>query len=287
MSSKDHKNPDELVAFQGAPGAHGDMACRHVFPYMETLPCASFDEVFHAVEQGRAKYGMIPIENSQAGRVAEIHNILPQSKLHFIGEHFHKVEHHLMAPKGATLESLKEVHSHPQAILQCRNTLNDLGLTDRRSHSDTAGAARDIAEWNDKDKAALASRLAAELYGLEILKEHAQDDDENTTVFVTLSREPIDPDPQDGTVLTTLLFTVRNIPSALYKAMGGFATNGVNMIKLESYLTGNHLDTAQFFATFEGYPNDRSVQLALEELGFYCKNVQVLGVYHADEARYV
>src|SRR5690606_21747779 len=163
----------------------------------------------------RAKYGMIPIENSQAGRVAEIHNILPKSKLHFVGEYFHHVQHHLMAAKGATLKGLKEVHSHPQAILQCRETLHKLGMSDHRAHSDTAGAARDVAEWNDPAKAALASRLAAELYGLEILKENAQDADDNTTLFITLAREPIDPDPAEGTVLTTLLFTVRNLPAAL------------------------------------------------------------------------
>lgn len=284
--AQNHKNPEELVAFQGAPGAHGDMACRKAFPYLETLPCPSFDDVFEAVTQGRAKYGLIPIENSQAGRVAEIHNILPHSTLHFVGEYFHRVQHQLVGVKGAKLKDLKEVHSHPQALLQCRETLHKLGLNDRRAHSDTAGAARDVAEWGDKTKAAIASRLAAELYGLDILKENLQDSDDNTTQFITIARDPVDPDPHQGRVLMTLLFTVRNIPSALYKALGGFATNGVNLIKLESYLTGPYRDTAQFFITFEGHPEDKSVQLALEELGFFCKKVTVLGVYHADEARY-
>lgn len=276
---------ENIVAFQGVAGAHSDLACRRVFPYMDTLACSSFDAVFAAVSEGKAKYGMIPIENSQAGRVAEIHNILPTTNLHFIGEYLHRVEHHLMAPKNATIDSVKCVYSHPQALMQCREHLNEMGLHERRSHFDTAGAAKDVAEWNDSSKAAIGSSLAAELYGLQILRKNMEDSPDNITLFVTLSREPIDPDPSEGKVITTLLFSLRNIPSALYKALGGFATNGVNLIKLESYLPTTARDTAQFYVTFEGHPSEERVRLAMEELGFFCKKVAVLGVYHAAEGR--
>jgi prephenate dehydratase len=280
------KDPKNIIAFQGAPGAHSDLACRQAYPYMDTLACASFEDVFNAVAEGKAGLGLIPIENSQAGRVAEIHNILPRTNLNIVGEYFQKIEHHLVAPKGATLDSIKTVYSHPQALMQCRNNLRELGL-ETEPYSNTAMAAKHVGEWADTSKAALASTLAATLYDLEVVKEDMQDADDNTTLFVTLSKEPIDPNPKDGQVITTLLFTIRNIPSGLYKSLGGFATNAVNLLKLESYIpAGTTSKSAQFFVTFEGSPEEKPVQLAMEELGFFTKDVKVLGVYTADKSRF-
>lgn len=281
--TKKNKN---IIAFQGVAGAHSDLACRQMHPYMDTLACASFEDVFTAVEEGKAELGMIPIENSQAGRVAEIHNILPDTKLHIVGEYLQKIEHHLLAPKGTKLKDINEVYSHPQALMQCRKSMQKLGV-EGRAHSNTARAAKDVAEWGEKSKAALASDLAGSLYGLDVIKKNVEDSEDNATLFITLSKEPEDPDPKKGRVLTTLLFRIRNIPAGLYKAIGGFATNNVNLLKLESYIPGGLLsESAQFFVTFEGSPSERSVQLALEELGFFCKNVKVLGVYHADGNRF-
>jgi prephenate dehydratase len=279
-------DPENTIAFMGVEGANADLACRQACPYMQTLPCPSFEDVFEAVVSGKAALGMIPIENSQAGRVAEIHNLLPRTNLHIVGEYFQQIEHCLLAPKGATLESIKDVYSHPQGLLQCREHIREMGL-EAHPHSNTAVAASDVAKWNDPTKAAIASPLAGELYGLSVLREHMQDSDNNVTVFVIIAREPVDPDADAGRVLTTLLFTVRNIPAALYKSLGGFATNNVNILKLESYIPGGAArESAQFFLTFEGHPSQRSVQIALEELGFYCRKVTVLGVYPADPARF-
>ncbi|MEQ1789598.1 MAG: prephenate dehydratase [Rickettsiales bacterium] len=277
---------ENTVAFMGVEGANADLACRQACPYMQTLACQSFEDVFEAVTDGKAALGMIPIENSQAGRVAEIHNLLPKTKLHIVGEYFQHIEHVLMATKNATLETIKDVYSHPQALMQCRENLREMKV-DSHAYSNTAVAAADVAKWNDSTKAAIASPLAAELYGLKILREHLQDSDNNTTVFIMIAREPAELKPQDGRILTTLLFTVRNMPAALYKSLGGFATQGVNIIKLESYIPGGaRREAAQFFLTFEGHPHKKNVQGALEELGFYCKKVTVLGVYKADEARF-
>ncbi|MDX1974950.1 MAG: prephenate dehydratase [Rickettsiales bacterium] len=290
MSSTTAKNivldPENTIAFMGVEGANADLACRQAQPYMHTLPCPSFEDVFEAVSNGSAKLGMIPVENSQAGRVAEIHNLLPRTNLHIVGEYFQQIEHYLMAPAGATLETVKDVYSHPQGLLQCREHLRELGVT-THAHSNTAQAAADVAKWGDVSKAAIASPLAAELYGLTVLKEHMQDAENNTTVFIVISREPADPDPEKNRVLTTLLFTVRNIPAALYKSLGGFATNNINIVKLESYIPGGMArDAAQFFLILEGHPSQKPVQQALEELGFYCKKVRVLGVYPADKQRF-
>ena len=280
MSSTDKEN---LVAFAGIAGANGDMACRRAHPYMDTLPVPTFEAAFEAVEKGEAKYALIPIENSQAGRVAEIHNILPETPLHIIGEYFHPVRHQLCGVKGAKLEEVKDVYSHPQALMQCRKYLESIGAQ-AHGYADTAMAGEAVAEWKDNSKAALCSDLAATLYGLDILDGDVQDADDNKTLFVTFSREPIDPEIGKDKVLTSVLFTLRNIPAALYKALGGFATNGVNMLKLESYIVGGS-QQAQFFMTFEGHPAERPVQLALEELGFFTQRVNVLGVYYADPAR--
>ncbi len=269
----------------GVEGANADLACRQKEPYMHTLALPSFEDVFAAVEDGRARLGMIPIENSQAGRVAEIHNILPRTNLHIVGEHIQHIEHYLVAPKGATFEGIKHVYSHPQALLQCRQNL--LGMkVETHPYSNTAQAAKDVAAWNDPTKAALASELAAELYGLDVVKAGLQDSDDNITVFVVFSKEAYDPEPDKGITLTSLLFELRNIPAALYKSLGGFATNGVNINKLESYIRGGHFtESSQFFMTFEGHPSEPRVQRALEELGFFTKKVKVLGVYLADMKR--
>ncbi len=278
---------DNIIAFMGIEGANSDLACRQAYPYMQSMSCDSFEDVFAAVVNGRAQLGMIPIENSQAGRVAEIHNLLPRSPVHIVGEYFQNIEHCLLAPKGAAVTDVKEVYSHPQALMQCRENLRKLGLT-AHSYSNTAQAAKDVALWNDRSKAAIASPLAAELYGLSILKPHLQDSDNNVTVFIVIAREPVDPDPAKERVITTLLYTIRNIPAALYKSLGGFATNGVNVVKLESYIPGGAKnESAQFFLSFEGHPNEKNVQRALDELGFYCKKVTVLGVYPADTKRFL
>lgn len=279
-------DPDNTIAFMGAEGSNSDLACRQAAPYMQTLPCPSFEDVIEAVTSGKAAQGMIPIENSQAGRVAEIHNLLPRTNLHIVGEYFQHIEHCLLAVKGATLATVKEVYSHPQGLLQCRNHIRELKLN-AHSYASTAQAAADVAEWKDVSKAAIASPLAAELYGLEVLKPHMQDSEDNITVFITLAREPVDPDPEKARVLTTVLFAVRNLPAALYKSLGGFATNNVNIVKLESYIPGGAArDSAQFFLTCEGHPSQKSVKNALEELSFYCKKVKVLGVYPADPKRF-
>ena len=279
-------DPENTIAFMGVEGANADLACRQAAPYMHTIGVPSFEDVFEAVASGKAALGMIPIENSQAGREAEIHHLLPKTNLHIAGEYFQPIEHCLLAPKGATLETIKDVYSHPQGLLQCRDHLRELGLTSH-TYSNTAAAAADVAKWNDPTKAAIASPLAGELYGLTTLREHMQDADNNVTVFIMIAREPVDPKPDAGRVLTTLLFAVRNLPAALYKSLGGFATNSVNILKLESYIPGGSArDSAQFFLTLEGHPSERSVQLALEELSFFCKKVTVLGVYPADPKRF-
>lgn len=286
MSSKQSNN---IIAFMGVAGANADLACRQAEPYMETLACPSFEDVFAAVAEGKARLGMIPIENSQAGRVAEIHNILPRVDVHVVGEYIQPIEHCLVAIKGATVEGITDIYSHPQALLQCRNTLREHGV-EMHPFSNTAQAAKDVAAWADPTKAALATPLAAELYGLEILKEHMQDADDNTTVFVIISQEPYAPAAGEAHILTSLLFQARNIPGALYKALGGFATNGVNVLKLESYIPGGRSassnNASQFFLTFEGNPEEPPVQRALEELGFFCNKTRVLGVYAADKSRY-
>lgn len=280
------KNATQLVAFQGIHGAHSDMACRKLFPYLDTLPCPSFEDVFMAVESGKVTYGVVPIENSRAGRVAEIHNLLPETQLHIIGEYLHPVQHHLLAPKGANIADIQHVYSHPQALMQCRNHLIEMGVT-RHAYADTAGAAEQVAEWNDPSRAALATALAAELYGLQIVRENMQDSNDNSTLFVTIAREllVLESGTSQQPLLTSVLFTTRNIPASLYKALGGFATNGINLLKLESYLPVTDPETASFFISFVGSPEQPAVQLALEELGFFCRQVKLLGVYPADKRR--
>jgi len=277
-------DPSSVIAFQGSPGAYSDMACRAVFPEMTTMPCASFEDTFAAVAKGRASLAMIPVENSNAGRVADIHHLMPDSGLHIVGEHFQEVDHQLLAPAGATTQTIRVVHSHVQALSQCRKFLRAKGLKPA-VHADTAGAAAEVAERGDPTQAAIASRLAAEIYALRTLQDNIQDTPHNVTRFLIMSRDPIDPDPAEGPVLTTFVFRVRSVPAALYKALGGFATNGVNLTKLESYILDGHFTVAQFYADIEGHPDERLVRLALEELSFFSREVKILGVYPAHPYR--
>lgn len=268
----------------GVEGANADLACRQNYPYMRTLALNAFEDVFAAVTEGKAKYAMIPIENSHAGRVAEIHNLLPRTNLHIVAEHIEPIEHHLYAVPGTKLADVKQVYSHQQALMQSRKFIHEHAL-EAHVHSNTATAARDVAAWKDGSKAAICSKLAGELYQLELLAENVQDASDNETHFIVLSKDA--EDIADGArVLTSILFTVRNIPAALYKALGGFATNNVNMIKLESYIRSGANSSAQFFMTVEGNPHERPLQLALEELGFFTNKVNVLGVYPADPKRF-
>ncbi len=276
-------DPSRAISFQGLPGAYSHLACRNAFPAMEPLPCATFEDAFASVREGRARYAMIPIDNSVAGRVADVHHLLPYSGLHIIGEHFERINHHLLALKGTTLDQIKTVESHVHALGQCRNLIRQLGLTVIVG-ADTAGAAADLAKTGDTTKAAIASELAAEIYGLQSLKANIEDAEHNTTRFVVLSRDAVEPNPNQPCV-TTFVFRVRNVPAALYKAMGGFATNGINMTKLESYLVGGEFVAAQFYVDVEGHPAQRSLRLALEELEFFSHEVRILGVYPAHPFR--
>ncbi|MHA1153346.1 MAG: prephenate dehydratase [Alphaproteobacteria bacterium] len=273
-----------LIAFQGVAGAYSDMACRAVHPEMTTLPCSSFEDTFAAVNEGRAALAMIPIENSSAGRVADIHHLLPESGLHIIAEHFQKVDHQLLATEGATMASIREVHSHVQALSQCRRFVRGAGFKPV-VHADTAGAAAEVAERGDPTRAAIASRLAGDIYGLQSLDSDIQDIEHNTTRFLIMSKEPVDPDPAEGPVVTTFVFRVRSVPASLYKGLGGFATCGVNITKLESYIIDSGFTVAQFYLDIEGHPDQRLVRLALEELSFFSREVKILGVYPANPFR--
>src|SRR5215510_1095141 len=252
------------ISFQGSFGAYSDLACRRVFPEMTTLPCNQFEDAFGAVREDRAALAMIPIENSVAGRVADIHHLMPDSGLHIIGEHFERVNHHLLALPGATLATIRTVRSHVHALSQCRRLIRSLGLHPVVA-ADTAGAAAEIAARGDPTVAAIASELAGQIYGLISLKENIEDAEHNTTRFLIMSREPKRP-PRGAPAVTTFLFRVRNVPAALYKALGGFATNGINMTKLESYMVGGAFAATQFYADVEGHPDDRALELAFEEL---------------------
>jgi prephenate dehydratase len=277
-------DPARAIAFQGAPGAYGDLACREAFPQMQSLPCPSFEDAFAAVREGKAALGMIAVENSIAGRVADIHHLLPGSGLHIVGEHFQRVNHHLLAVPGASLKTIRTVHSHVHALSQCRNIIRELKL-EAIVHPDTAGAAAEVAERGDPKEAAIASSLAGQIYGLQSLRADIEDADHNTTRFLVMARDPVDPDPKAGPVITSFLFRVRSVPAALYKALGGFATNGVNITKLESYIIDGAFTVAQFYADIEGHPDQRPVRLALEELSFFSREVRILGVYPAHPFR--
>jgi prephenate dehydratase len=273
-----------VIAFQGLPGAYSDLACRAAYPGWTTLPCPSFEAAMDAVRQGEARLAMLPCENSLAGRVPDIHRLLPDSGLSVVGEHFERVEHCLLAPKGATLATLKRAHSHPMALGQVRRVIAELELT-AVIEADTAGAAEMIARRGGVEDAAIASALAAEVYGLEILRRNVEDAAHNTTRFYVMSREPALPPFGTPHCVTSFVFRVRNIPAALYKALGGFATNGVNMTKLESYMLDGEFTATQFLADVDGHPEDPALALALEELAFFSREMRVLGCYPAHRYR--
>lgn len=276
--------PDNIIAFQGELGAYSHMASKACFPDMAVLPSASFEDALEAVQKGRAKLAMIPIENSTAGRVADIHLLLPDSGLHIIAEHFETIRHCLLAQKGVHAEQLKAATSHVQALGQCRKALRSKGL-EPVAFADTAGAARYVSEQNDPTLAAVSSKLAADIYNLEVIADDLQDEGHNTTRFVVLSRDPIAVSALDGPVMTTFTFEVRNIPAALYKAMGGFATNSVNMTKLESYYDSDSFTATEFFADIEGHEGMENVARAMEELRFHSKRVRLLGTYPQERKR--
>jgi len=277
----------QRIVFQGEPGANSHLAISEVYPRAEAVPCATFEDCFAAVRLGRAELAMIPIENSVAGRVADIHHLMPTSKLHIVGEHFMPVHHQLLALKGSRLKTLKTVESHIHALGQCRNVIRKLGIKAVVA-ADTAGSAREVSEAGDKTRASIATKLAAKIYGLRVLATNIEDEKHNTTRFIILSKTEkwARPKPKQK-VVTTFIFQVRNIPAALYKALGGFATNGINMTKLESYMVGGSFSATQFYADVEGHPKERALELALEELDFVCQpgTFKIMGVYPAHPFR--
>jgi prephenate dehydratase len=282
MSGTAVKNA-KRVAFQGEPGAYANLAAREALPHAMAVPCPTFEDAAEAVRSGDTDLCIIPVENSLMGRIADIHHLLPDAGLHIVGEHFLRIRHQLLGLKGAKVEGLKRVFSQGPALAQCLRIIRDLKLKAENWH-DTAGSARHVAELNDPSVAAIASGLAGQLYGLEVLKANVEDESHNMTRFLIMSREPDDA-PNEGKIITTFVFRVRNVPAALYKAMGGFATNGVNMTKLESYQIGGSFNATQFYADIEGHPDDRPVKLALEELAFFTSKLTVLGIYPASPLR--
>ena len=275
---------NKIISFQGEPGANSHTACAEARPDWEVLPCPTFEDAFAAVNEGQAGLAMIPIENSIAGRVADIHHLLPTSGLHIVGEHFLPIHFQLMAIPEADLGTVKDVYSHVHALGQCRKIIRKLGL---KAHvaGDTAGSAREVAEWKDPTRASLSPRMAADIYGLKILAENVEDEAHNTTRFVILSKTPQWAPAGQGPTVTSFVFRVRNLPAALYKALGGFATNGINMTKLESYMLEGEFLATQFYAEVDGHPEDANLKRALEELEFFSRELRILGVYPADPFR--
>ncbi|MDW4551330.1 prephenate dehydratase [Defluviimonas sp. D31] len=272
------------IAFQGEPGAYSHQACHQAYPDLEALPCATFEDTIETVRSGRADLAMLPVENSTYGRVADIHHLLPESGLHIVAETFVRVHINLLVVPGTRIEQIEGTMSHTVLLGQCRSFLARHGLKPVTG-ADTAGSARHVAELGDPKLAALASELAGEIYGLELLARHIEDRAHNTTRFLVMAREPNLNRRGDGKMMTTFVFRVRNIPAALYKAMGGFATNGVNMTKLESYMIDGSFSATQFYADIEGHPDDTHVRLALEELDYFTSSMSLLGVYPADPSR--
>jgi prephenate dehydratase len=272
------------IAFQGVLGAYSDLACRAAYPGAQTLPCPSFEAAMAALRDGQCDLAMLPCENSLAGRVPDIHRMLPDSGLFVVGEHFQRVEHCLLAPKGASLSTLKRAHSHPVALGQVLRLLKDMKLTPV-IEADTAGAAALIAERGGVEDAAIASELAAEIYGLEVLKRNVEDEAHNTTRFYVMARDRADAPVDAPNVVTTFVFQVRSIPAALYKALGGFATNGINMTKLESYMVGGRFAATQFLCDVDGHPDQPGLRRAFEELAFFSSSMKILGAYRAHPYR--
>ena len=275
---------DKPIAFQGEMGANSHIACNDIFPDRDVLPCTTFEGAFKAVENGSAALAVLPVENTVAGRVADIHRLLPGYNLYIIGEYFMRIRHCLLGLSGASVDGLTHVRSHEMALGQCRHIINELDLEPVVS-ADTAGSAREIAELNDPALAAIASPLAAEINGLQIFKENIEDAKHNTTRFLVMAPAPDDAEPNSGDVITSFIFRCRNVPAALYKALGGFATNGVNITKLESYQIEGSFMATQFYVDIEGHPDDEAVRLALDELNYFCSELNILGVYPAAKFR--
>ena len=271
-------------AFQGVNGAYSEQAGKNVFPDAKSLSCSTFEEMFACVKNDKADIALVPIENSQAGRVADTQRLIPDSDLNIIGEYFLEVRHNLLAVPGTNINDVKRVHSHEQGIAQCRNKILKLNKQ-MVIAADTAGSAKKISELNNKEDAAIASSLAAEIYNLDILEADFQDAKYNVTRFLIMSKDKIKIEPNESNILTTLVFVVRSIPASLYKCLGGFASNGVNITKLESYIHPQGFDVAQFYIDFEGHPENNSVKLALEEMKFFCKEIKILGVYKKSNFR--
>lgn len=272
------------IAYQGEPGAYSHLACKEAYPDMEPLPCDSFAAAFAAVENREAGLALIPIENSLGGRVAGMHYLLPESTLFIVNEHYQSVKHCLLALPGASLDQLTHVRSHPQALAQCRALTEELKVKPLPV-ADTAGSAKEIKELGDPTQASIASSLAGEIYGLDVLRERVEDRLGNTTRFVALSASRVDPDPRDGPCMTSFVFHVRSVPAALYKSLGGFATSGINITKLESYIIDDRFQSAQFYAEIEGHPSDKLVDYAFQELQYFSTKLKVLGTYPANAYR--
>lgn len=276
----------QKITFQGAPGAYSHIACKELFPGAEYIACDTFEQAMELVDKGEADYAVIPVENSNAGRVSDVHFLLPKTDLTIVGEHFLRVEHQLLALPGAKLEDIEAAASHPQALAQCSAFLKKHAIK-ALSRIDTAKSCERIVETQDKTRAAIASKLAAEIYGLNILAANIENDSNNTTRFLIMSKRKSMPVDDGSKFITSLVFHVKNIPAALYKALGGFATNGVNLIKLESYVIGGNFVSAQFYAEIEAHPESRAFKLAFEELKFYSEGIHFLGTYKANPRRYL
>ena len=278
------KNSIKHFSFQGVNGAFSELAGRKIYPNVDSLPCNTFEEMFQSVRESRADRAIVPIENSRAGRIADTQRLIPNSQLKIVGEFFLEVKHCLLAPKGSSIETIKRVHSHEQAIAQCRENLIKLNK-EMKVQADTAGAAKLVADWNNKEDGAIASELAAKIYNLDIINNNFQDTSYNVTRFLVMSKELANFKKDTQSLITTLIFQVRSLPAALYKSLGGFASNGVNLTKIESYIHPKGFDVAQFYIDFEGHPDNDSVKLALEEMKFFCKEINILGVYKASNFR--
>ena len=265
-------------SFQGVSGAYSELAGKKLYPDAISYPCATFEEMFEQVRIGNVDAAMVPIENSLAGRVADTQRLIPESNLKITSEYFLEINHNLMEIKGVKISDIKRIHSHEQGIAQCRNKIIKLNK-EMIVEADTAGSAKMISELNNPEDAAIASELAAHIYDLQILEKNFQDSVNNVTRFLIMQKELKDIDLSSNQILTTLVFSVRSIPAALYKCLGGFASNGVNITKLESYVHPQGFDVAQFYIDFDGHPDNPSVKLALEEMKFFCKHIKILGVY--------
>jgi len=271
-------------SFQGVKGAYSEMAGKNIYPNSTSIPCKTFEGMFEMVKNNKTDFALVPIENSRAGRVADTQRLIPESNLKIIGEYFLKVNHCLLALPGTSIADIKRIYSHEQAIAQCRNNIIR-NKKDMVVVADTAGAAKMVSENDNKEDAAIASKLAAETYNLEILENNFQDSKNNVTRFLIMSRELIFPDLDEKNLLTTLVFQLKSIPAALYKSLGGLANNGVNMTKIESYIDPQGFDVVQFYADIEGHPDNRNVKKALEEMKYYCKHIEILGVYKMSDFR--